>query len=313
MKKKKLSSILLFFILLSLGCFSIYKGHLVANHLEDTPRPQRNVWLVGTGDYFIDTIQDSYQHLVTDFTMIEINPKSSDQVVVDGYEGAKKYLDIKIQNDTLYVTRLLPNNDTSVVRVNDDYALLVKVGASKLKSITLERSGTIDIPIVPYGSDLDGTPRYKPEDWEKYVLRGKELDIYLKGDGWAKIFTEVDNLHIHYLNESRGRHVTINSFASGSFTSFGAIGSQLVINGKAKKVTVLKPRGRVAIQGSSFKTDTLIVASDLTDAGHDTGSISIQCSDYLEAILGHELDVEYSGDPEVVTSARGYGRVIKAE
>lgn len=313
MKRRKLSSTLLLLSFLALGGLSIYKGQLIAHNLKENPMPRRNVWLVGTGDYFIDTIQASYQHLVTDFTMVELNPRISDHVVVDGYEGAKKYLDINIQDDTLYITRLLPDNDTSVVRVNDDYALLARVGAANLKSITLERSGRLEIPIEPYGSDLDGTQRYKPEDWEKHVLRGKELDIYLKGTGLCELFTEVENLHLHYLNDSKVKNITVNSFSNNTFinSNSGFGGSLVLLNGKAKKVEVLNPKGRVSIRGLSFNTDSLIVRSDMTEGGFDTGSITMHCSSYLESTLVHELDVNYYGDPEVVTSARGYGRVIK--
>jgi len=105
MKKRKLSSTLLFLILLFIGIISVYKGQLVANNLKESPMPGRNVWLVGTGDYFADTITGSYHHLVTDFTMVELYPRTSDQVIIDGYEDAKKYLSVSIENDTLHINR----------------------------------------------------------------------------------------------------------------------------------------------------------------------------------------------------------------
>jgi len=313
MKTKKLSSILLLIAFILIGGFSIYKGNLIANSLKEAPKPGRNVWLVGTGGYFIDTLSGPYHHLVSDFTMIELNPKESNQIIVDGYKDAKRYLDIKIDNDTLFLKRLLSDNDTSLVRVNEDYPLLTKVGARDLKSITLEGSGSIDIPIRPFGSDLDGTQRYKPEDWEKYVMRGKELDIYLKGNGSCELFTEVDHINLHYRNKIRTISRTTTTNATSGFittaTSFG--GSPLTLNGKSKKVTILNPKGGVNLRGKSFQTDTLIVQSDLTKEGFDSGSITMQCNKYLEAHLGYLLDVNYSGDPEVVTSAKDYGRVIK--
>jgi len=312
LKKRNLSSTLLFIAFLSLGGFSIYKGNLIANSLEETPTPGRNVWLIGGGEYFIDTISGSYHHLVTDFTMVELNPKESDRVIVDGYEDAKRYLDIKIEDDTLFISRLLAGNDTSLVRANDDYPILTTVGASELRSITLRDQGTLSIPINPYGSDLDGTLRYKPEDWEKYVFRGNELDLYLKGSGLCEIFTEVKKLNVHILNKSKTVR-TITSYVNNSSNPIitTSSGAYLSIQGKAERVNVIRPFGGVTVLGKSFQTDTLIVQSDFSKEGFDSGSISMHCTKYLAAHLGYNLDVEYYGDPEVVTSAKGYGRVIK--
>lgn len=316
MKTRNLSTYLVIGVLLFFCGISVFKGTSVSHNLEETAMPGRNLWLIGKGEYFTDTLSKPYNHIVTDFTLVELLPRLENQVIVDGYENGKRYVDIHVENDTLYVDRLLRDSDTSIVRVNGDYALRVQIGAEGVQSISLNKGGKLSIPANPYGSDLQGKQVYKPEVWDQYVLRADELDLYLNGYAESRIFTEVKKLNIHRENNvTENSKTTMTTFNNGTITSissaFVRASSNLSLNGSSEHLTVIDPRGAININGKSLKTDSLTFISNTSEDGYDTGSVSVQCSDYLHADLRYNTDIFYVGAPEIKTSARGYGRVIK--
>ena len=319
MKKTLTSSKILMVALFAIGSIGVYKGYSLSNNLSKKTPNGRSFWLIGKGPYFSDTIKYEYNHLVSDFTLLELLPRINNEVQVDGYENGRKYVDITLSNDTLYVSRLLPGNDTSIVRVNDDYAVRVQVGAASLRSITLREDGKLSIPARPYGSDLDGIEVFKPEVWDKYVLRGTSLDLYLEGSGMSEIFTEVKNIRIHkrkkpyYSSESITPTTIQNSSGVVTNISYGYnVSSNLLrLNGTAEHLEILHPEGGLNINATSLEADSVTVISSRDQDILNFGKLEVNCSQYLEADLLHDLDVLYMGDPIVNSQAKGYGRVIK--
>lgn len=319
MKKTLTSSKILLAALFALGFIGVYKGYSLSNNLTKKAPNGRSFWLIGKGPYFSDTIKHEYNHLVSDFTLLELLPRLNSEVQVDGYENGKRYVDITLSNDTLYVNRLLPDNDTSIVRVNDDYAVRVQVGAASLRSITLRKDGKLSIPARPYGSDLDGIQVFKPEVWDKYVLRGTSLDLYLEGSGTSEIFTEVKNLRIHkrkrpnYSSELLTTTTVQNSSGVVTNIAFGynVFSNLLMLHGSAEHLEILHPEGELNIDATSLEADSVTVISSKDRDILNYGMLEVNCSKYLEADLLHNLDVLYMGDPVVNSQARGYGRVIK--
>ena len=312
MKTRKPSYILLLVIAVLALIMTVSYAFTISDQLKE-PGPFRgNKWLLGSGPYFKDSLVESYQHLVSDFTLLELEPRLENIVIVEGYENSKKYLDLNIQNDTLYVSLAKPNSDTTLVAANGEYPILVSVGSSQLKSITMNGPGIIDIPAKPYGSNPGGEEVYKPEDWERFVTRTNKLDLHLNNGGSAELFVEIDTLNIVINNPLKSANYisSSSSFNGISRTITSGFTRQTYLKGDVKKVKVLDPVGNININGSNLNTDTLIVRSSANPDTEDFGSIIAICNNYLEADLRHMLDVKYQGQPKIVKKERDYGRVI---
>ncbi len=312
MRKYKPSHILIALISCLALIMTVSYAFTLSDQLRE-PRPfQGNKWLLGSGPYFKDTLVEPFHHLASDFTLLELEPRLENIVIVEGYENSKKYLDLTIRNDTLYVSLTKPDSDTTLVAANGDYPILVSVGSSQLESIKMHGPGRIDIPAKPYGSNPDGEQVYKPEDWERFVTRTNKLDLYLINGGSAELFVEVDTLNIISKNWAKASNysTSVSSFNGITNTTISGATSQTYIKGKVKKVKLLEPLGGVNINGTNLYTDTLIVKSSNKADSEDFGSIIANCNDYLEADLRYLLDVKYLGEPKVVKKERDYGRVI---
>lgn len=312
MSTSKPSRILLGAMALLALIMTVSYAFTISDQLKE-PGPHRgNKWLLGSGPYFKDSLVETYHHLVSDFTLLELEPRLENIVIIEGYENSKKYLDYNIQNDTLYVSLAKPDSDTTLVAANGEYPILVSVGSSQLKSITMNGPGRIDIPAKPYGSNPDGEQVYKPEDWERFVTKTSKLDLFLINGGSAELFVEIDTLNIVINNPLKSVNYSSSSstFSGISRTITSGFTNQTYLKGNVKKVKVLDPIGNVNINGTNLYTDTLIVKSSNNIESEDFGSILLICNDYLEANLKHRLDVRYQGHPRVVKKERDYGRVI---
>jgi len=315
MKKRKSNIVLGALAFLVLVVVVSYSFH-INRHLEKKPPPINTKWLLGKGAFFTDTLRTPYSHLVSDFRLMELSPKVENQVFIEGYENGRSYLKTDIRNDTLYIERAKPNSDTILVAVEDEYPVLVKVGAASLQSITLQKAGNIDIPVRPYGAREDGEPVFKPEDWDKYVLKNKSLDLILKDGSAGKFFFELDILNLSIDNKIDPRNSTRSaSYANNTtYTSVTNVSAVSLLTGTIQKMTVLDPQGmaRINVGQTTLAVDTLIVQSNNVEGSYDSGTINIHCNDYLQADLLYQMDIVYRGDPKVVVSARDYGRVINA-
>ena len=312
MSTSKPSHILLGAIALLALIMTISYAFSISDQLKE-PGPFRgNKWLLGSGPYFKDSLMKPYHHLVSDFTLLELEPRLENLVIVEGYENSKKYLDYSIQNDTLYVSLAKPDSDTTLVAANGEYPILVSVGSSQLESITMNGPGRIEIPAKPYGSNPDGEQVYKPEDWERFVTKTNKLDLHLINGGSAKLFVEIDTLNIVIKNPlaSANFSSSSSSFNGISRTITSGFTNQTYLKGNVKKVNILDPIGNVNINGTNLSTDTLIVRSSSDKDAEDFGSILAICNNYLEADLKHRLDIRYQGQPKIVKKERDYGRVI---
>ncbi len=304
----KKSQIILLIIILGIVLCGIFYSFSISDRLEKSDRRGAGKWLIPKGDYFLDSIKGSYHHLSTDFTLVELNPLS-EEVIIEGYENTKQFLEVTIVNDTLFVNRLLPEADTTLVEVNQEFPVLVKVGAKHLQSITTRGNGHIGISATAYGSNPDGEIFYKPEDWEKYVLRKNELTLNFFGSGISKFFLEVGTLNLNVQNNIYSK-VTRVIGQSTNFTSF-SFGS--ILNGKIKKMNLKNPQGIVSINAGGSIIDSLFVHSSSTKNSFVSGQIKVRCEDFIEADLNDRLDVLYSGNPTVKKKETGYGRVIKTD
>ncbi len=313
MKIKNTSNALIILIIFLASAFTVYKGNVFAGSLETKSNFESSYWLEAEGEYFSDTLHGLYHHIVSDFSLVELLPREEGIVIIDGYENGRKYVSTEIKEDTLFINRLLNNDGASIVRVNGDYSALVQASAKNLKSLTLNREGRIDIPASPFGSNPDGEIFYKPLDWEKYALRGDDLNIYLNGIAQdIELFTEVDNLNIHLTNGSY-KLTTSRRVVNGRIVEVSSgeqVGTSIILNGHSKLFSLLNPNGSANINAKSLKVDSVIVKSLLSES-IEKGELSIQCEKYLEADLKGELDVIYVGSPKVKAKGRGYGRVVK--
>ena len=312
MRKNKPSHILIALITCLALIMTVSYAFTLSGQLKESSPFRGHKWLLGSGPYFKDSLIQPYHHLVSDFTLLELEPRLENIVIVEGYENSKKYLDLNIQNDTLYVSLAKPDSDTTLVAANGEYPILVSVGSSQLASITMNGPGRIDIPAKPYGSNPDGEQVYKPEDWERFVTRRNNLDLYLMNGGSAKLFVEVDTLNIVSKNSAQySNYSTSRSMINGTTRIMtSGVTNETYIKGEVKKVKLLEPVGNVNINGTNLYTDTLIVKSSSKADSEDFGSIIVVCNDYLEADLNYMLDVRYLGEPKVVKKERDYGRVI---
>lgn len=312
MSTSKPSRILLGAIALLALIMTVSYAFTISDQLREPGQMRGNKWLLGSGPYFKDTLMEPYHHLVSDFTLLELEPRLENIVIVEGYENSKKYLDYSIQNDTLYVSLAKPDSDTTLVAANGEYPILVSVGSSQLESITMNGPGRIDIPAKPYGSNPDGEQVYKPEDWERFVTKTDKLDLHLINGGSAELFVEIDTLNIIIKNPlaSANFSSSSSSFNGISRTITSGFTNQTYLKGNVKKVNILDPIGNVNINGTNLSTDTLIVRSSSDKDAEDFGSILAICNNYLEADLLHRLDIRYQGQPKIVKKERDYGRVI---
>ena len=273
----------------------------ISKNLEKKESEERKVWLIGKGPYFLDTIYGNYQHLVVDFPLVELNPLANQLIEIEGYENGKRYVDTYFKNDTLYVMRKQPESDTIVVAIDEDYAAIVRVGGLSLESITLLGSGHIDIPANPYGANPGGPIVYKPEDWEKYVLRKDKLKLISYDEAVGDFFLEVKNLEIKVTNN-------VSSFQPTNSYNYNI--PTLFLVGSAQRTELINPSGIVSVHAPNLVSDTVIVRSDPETENWDMGNLSIHCNDYLEADLLYNMDVSYLGNPKVHKRERDLGRVV---
>ncbi len=300
-KSKKKSDLILIAIICIVILNAIASAYHLSHNIEKKTPVKRDVWLLSKGAFFLDTIKGNYEHLISDFPLVELTGQYEDRILIQGYENGRKYLNTEIRNDTLYVTNALPTSDTIPVAVDGDYPILVTIGAGKLKSITLMNKGRLDIPVNPYGSNPGGNIVYKPKDWEKYVLNLNKLDLTLKHGTTAEFFLNIDTLNIHIHNQTP---------PSNNSNSFGFFNNSLSIKGYAKKLNIINPEGFVAIDASDFKTDTLIVQSNPNKGSNDHGYIRATCNNYLKANLLYSMDIIYLGNPVIDKYEKYFGRVI---
>ena len=283
-------------LLLSLAAFTIliFQSFEINDNLEKSPPPGRNFWLLGKGDYFVDSVAQPYKHLVANFPLVQLNGKGENFVSIEGYQNSRQFLKTEVVNDTLYILHTRPQTDTALVAVEGDFPIIVDVGAKTLESITLYEKGNIGIPALPYGATTEGKQVYKPQDWEKNLLTSKSLDLYLNQRTKVKMFLEIDELNIHVSNNPIGRGLSAAS----------------EILGKTKSINIIHPNGDFALNGISLETDSLTVISNPASTAYDAGFIRLTCNEYLEAELLYALDIAYSGSPNIVKKERSIGRVI---
>lgn len=283
-------------LLLSLAAFAmlIFQSFEINDNLEKSPPLGRNFWLLGKGDYFVDSVAQPYKHLVVNFPLVQLNGKGENYVSIEGYQNSRKFLKTEVVNDTLYILHTRPDTDTALVAVEGDFPIIVDVGAKTLESISLHGKGNIGIPALPYGATVEGKQVYKPADWEKNLLRNKSLDLYLYQRTKVKMFVEIEDLNIHVSNDPIARNLS----------------SASEIHGTIKSLNIIHPNGNFALNGSSLETDSLTVISNPASTAYDAGFIKLTCNEYLEADLLYALDIAYSGTPDIVKKERSIGRVI---
>lgn len=277
-----------------------------------------DIWLIGKGDFFSDTLTTSYSHVYSDFPLLELDARYENYTVIEGYENGKKYLDYEILNDTLFLRMAIPRSapaemvidsngrmtsssiqsDTIPAIVDDDYPIRAIFGAKSLQSITLAGEAKLDIPVNPYGSNDDGETVYKPEDWERYVLRQELLNLNFRDQATAELFVESKKINLQLEN---------------NIISGGGGSNNIRMIGEIEHLSVLNPQGHWLLNvqdGSILSVDTLIVGSNPQKGSFDSGIIAASCNDYLKADLLYNMDVIYTGDPTIIKSEVDYGRVI---
>ena len=266
----------------------------VSPKLVKSPIPKSKIWYLGKGDYFLDTIQGSYHHLVTDFPLLELAPNNNQLVELEGYSNSKRFLNTKIENDTLFVLQTFPNSDTVLVASEGDYPIIVRAGAQSIESITILKDGKIDIPVRPYGSNPDGEIVYKENDWKKYVIRKDQLLINLIDNGRIKMFSEIKDLKLNF----KKKHLGNISYQHNE------------ILGTVQNLSIIHPEGLVQIYAPSLVCDSLTVLTDPTAKFKERGQITMRISSYLKAEIYHDLDIAYTGNPEINKFEKDLGRVI---
>lgn len=299
--KWKWSHLIFGFMFFTSILWAISDTYFISNHLSPKEPIGRKVWLIGKGPYFLDTIKGNYHHLVSDFPLVELDPASSHQATIEGYENGKRFLFTEIRNDTLYVLRAQPQSDTIIVAIDEDYAALARVGARALRSVTLKGPGNINIPVNPYGANPGGPVVYKPEDWEKYALKNKILDLHFENGAVGDFFLETDTLNLHISN-ANPEYSNQNSLVPRIPFIF--------LIGKSLKTKIIEPKGLVSINAFGLRSDTVIVHSSAQAKYSAKGSINIHCSKFLKADLRDEMDIVYRGQPRIRKKERDFGRVI---
>ena len=269
-------------------------SYSISTKIKKIPTTKSKIWYLGKGDYFKDTVQISYTHLVSDFPLLELIPNSQNLVETEGYLNSKRFLTTDLKNDTLYVLRTYPDSDTILVASEGDYPIIVRVGAQLLESITIREGGHIDIPAKPYGSNPNGEIVYKPNDWKKYLLSKNDLKLILEDNGYVKMFAQIDNLSIEYNKKNTGY--------------YGIPKSEIL--GNVNKLSIRHPEGYVNLDAPSLICDSLIVYSKPDSKNGDDGVIRTRVSSYLEANLLYDLNIAYTGQPIIRKSERSLGRVI---
>lgn len=297
MKKNKKSHIIVGIFILFGAIMTVGYSFQINDNLKKIPPAKSSVWLLGKGEYFLDTVHSQFNHLVTDFPLLELLPRLNNLVEIEGYQNSRRFLTVKNKSDTLFVTQTFPNSDTVLVAVEGDYPIVVRVGAASLKSITVNSNGRIDVPVNPYGSNPGDEIVYRPEHWEKYVIRNDTLDLTLNGNAEAELFLESKHVDIA-INNNRQRH-----FPNYRCTS---------LIGSVNSIALSNPYGDVCINGKYLQADSLFVRSDTNPNARDFGFIELKCKEYIEADLRFDLNVAYRGNPKIKKKERGFGRIINS-
>jgi len=311
MSRIRFSSIILGVVGLAAFMMIISFSFHISHKLKPKTPPTPPVWLIPKGSFFSDTITTAYSHLVTDFSLVQLEGRYGDSVLIEGYQNGKPYLNTEIRNDTLFVLNAQPQSDTLLVEIDNDYPILVKIGASKLQSIHIKDGGDISIPVQAYGSNPNGEIVYKPEHWEKYVLRNPSLSLVFNGKSNSTFFVEVNNLDISFNNNIKSE--TVRSMNNGSLVRFTNMPSNTTrLIGSVDKMSSHNNTGTFNVDGNNLEVDTLLVSSLNDNPIGANGNIKVKCTQYLKADLLYNLDILYSGDPKIKKTERGLGRVIKS-
>ena len=287
----KKSNLLIIVAIVASVVLSVAHALYIEDNLQKEPERSLRPWFIPRGDYFETTENLVYNHLYTDFQMVEFDPNSSNVLTIQGYDQARKYLNYYINSDTLFVLQTEENADTLLVNVENEPNLKVTVGSVSLKSATVARGGKVFHSLKPYGSDEEGIEVYHPGLWNNYALRNDKLLIIIDG-GRADLLVE-----------------------GGSFT-FDLGGHSLdrrfpyvKLTGSLDSLNFINPTGGIDVDGSSLKTKNLIYKE--SPESKTSGVILIHCENNLEARLLHRTDIYYEGEPSLTKTESNYGRVLK--
>jgi hypothetical protein len=183
MKKSKIY--LSLFLALFIG---LYVGTAFIN-IKNSEAPKLNIQskmiLESRGSFFADTINASFQYIKSDFPAIQLDPRLGDQLIIEGWEEARNYIDSYVKNDTLFVIHK-PSSRYRIPesKVNSEWTLLARIGAKGLQGIHLFGDGNINHQARATGARLDGTPVFSEEILTKYKLQVDKFFISL--DDYAK-------------------------------------------------------------------------------------------------------------------------------
>ncbi len=295
MRSRKFSHIVIFILVFTGIIVTISYSFQTNKMIQKIPAQENKVWLLGKGPYFLDTLEFQYSHLVTDFPLLELHPRSSTLVEIEGYENSKRFLSIRHRQDTLFVMQSFPESDTILVAVEGDYPIVVRAGAQNLRSITVNNGGRIDIPVNPYGSNPGNEIVYKPQDWEKYVMRSDSLELNLNHNARAELFLEIEKLSINIFNNRTSLSPRFNCTS---------------LIGQVGLLELVHPNGNVCISGNYLEADQVIVKSNPEKGSFDGGFIEVHCSEELDVELLHRMNVAYTGRPQIQKKEKSFGRVI---
>ena len=96
MRKNKPSHILIALITCLALIMTVSYAFTLSGQLKESSPFRGHKWLLGSGPYFKDSLIQPYHHLVSDFTLLELEPRLENIVIVEGYENSKKYLDLSL-------------------------------------------------------------------------------------------------------------------------------------------------------------------------------------------------------------------------
>lgn len=243
------------------------------------------------GEYFADTLIVEYSHLYISFHEVQFNPHLENIVYVEGYENVREFYDVQVVNDTLRVT---PKTECDPRPVETDGLSAVKiiVGASNLKSITIDKNGKLLTPIKPYGADETGRPVYSQSQLKRHLYVFDSLIINLQDYGTFNILVKGEDLTMNYDN-----------YFSGNPSIYGEV-DLLEVNHKGNMGKF------VSLYATNTQVNRVIVNTNKNTDPDVNGSISITVRDDLRANLYGNLDVFYNGNPEIAKTEISLGRVV---
>jgi len=277
-------------LLFAIGSFGFYVGNNMIKHEGRQPEESTSKdSIIITNEVQLDTtINVSFTHIVSDFSSLQIILDTMSVVNAQSYvadKGLADFVDIYVQQDTLYVNRQTSEKDRTFVNrtgLSDDQFynrwgapenpyLTVTVHTPSFASLEMLRNGSVQL------------------NEAAHFPVGKSLDNFL-------------------LKQHDGSYTNLNAdFKTLTVQNVGDMWARLQVRGNAEKLYLKRIMGNV--DALECSVDSVWVNAQNSQNGFN---VQVQSNDYLYADLtgAGTGDVIYQGTPTVEKRESNFGRVI---